>query len=105
MVDAIEGADILTWAVWGQLMEWGRMSMRALLALLFFCGFATAAIAQLEPLRAGDRLQISVWQDPKLDRFVIIGPDGMISFPLAGHIKASGMTSQALESVLRSRLQ
>ena len=79
--------------------------MRALLALLFFCGFATAAIAQLEPLRAGDRLQISVWQDPKLDRVVIIGPDGMISFPLAGHIKASGMTSQALESVLRSRLQ
>jgi polysaccharide biosynthesis/export protein len=81
------------------------MSMRALLALLFFCGFATTATAQLEPLRAGDRIQISVWQDPKLDRFVIIGPDGMISFPLAGHIKASGMTPQALEEVLRSRLQ
>jgi polysaccharide export outer membrane protein len=81
------------------------MSMRALLALLFFCGFATTAIAQLEPLRAGDRIQISVWQDPKLDRFVILGPDGMISFPLAGHIKASGMTPQALEEVLRSRLQ
>jgi polysaccharide export outer membrane protein len=81
------------------------MSMRALLALLFFCGFATTAIAQLEPLRAGDRIQISVWQDPKLDRFVIVGPDGMISFPLAGHIKASGKTPQALEEVLRSRLQ
>ena len=29
----------------------------------------------------------------------------MISFPLAGHIKAGGMTPQALESALKSRLQ
>jgi polysaccharide export outer membrane protein len=81
------------------------MSKRALLVLLIFCGFATSASAQLEPLRPGDRIQISVWQDPKLDRTVIVGPDGMISFPLAGHIKASGKTPQALEDVLRGRLQ
>ena len=106
MVDAIVGVDILTSVEWGQLMEWGKMSMRALIALLFFCGFATSATAaQLEPLHAGDSIQISVWQDPKLDRTVIIGPDGMISFPLAGHIKAGGMTPQALEAALRSRLQ
>jgi polysaccharide export outer membrane protein len=81
------------------------MSKRALLALFVFCGFATSASAQLEPLHPGDRIQISVWQDPKLDRTVIVGPDGMISFPLAGHIKASGMTPQALEDVLRGRLK
>jgi polysaccharide export outer membrane protein len=81
------------------------MSIRALLACLFFCGFVTHAAAQLEPLRPGDKIQISVWQDPKLDRTVIVGPDGMISFPLAGHIKASGKTPQALEDVLRGRLQ
>ena len=86
-------------------MGWDRMSKRALLVLLIFCGFATSASAQLEPLRPGDRIQISVWQDPKLDRTVIVGPDGMISFPLAGHIKASGKTPQALEDVLRGRLQ
>ena len=79
--------------------------MRALLALLFFCGFLTSALAQLEPLRPGDTLQISVWQDPKLDRKLVVGPDGMISFPLAGHIKAGGLTPQALENVLRTRLQ
>src|ERR1035437_10759044 len=79
--------------------------MRLLLALLFCCGFLTSALAQLEPLRAGDTLQISVWQDPKLDRKIVVGPDGMISFPLAGHIKAGGLTPQALEDVLRSRLQ
>src|SRR6185437_8649691 len=32
-------------------------------------------------------------------------PDGMISFPLAGHIKAAGITAQALENLLRARLQ
>ena len=79
--------------------------MRVLLALLFFCGFLTSAFAQVEPLHPGDTLQISVWQDPKLDRKVVVGPDGMISFPLAGHIKAGGLTPQALENVLRSRLQ
>ena len=79
--------------------------MRVLLALLFFCGFLTSAVAQVEPLRAGDVLQISVWQDPKLDRKVVVGPDGMISFPLAGHIKAGGMTPQQLEDVLVGRLQ
>jgi polysaccharide biosynthesis/export protein len=79
--------------------------MRVVLSLLFFLGFLTSALAEIEPLRSGDTLQISVWQDPKLDRTVVVGPDGMISFPLAGHIKAGGMTPQALENALRARLQ
>jgi len=85
-------------------LEW-RMSIRSLLALFFFCGFLTNAVAQVEPLHPGDTLQISVWQDPKLDRQVVVGPDGMISFPLAGHIQAGGLTPQALENALRGRLQ
>jgi polysaccharide export outer membrane protein len=79
--------------------------MRVLLALLVFCGFLTSAAAQVEPIRAGDSLTISVWQDPKLDRQIVVGPDGMISFPLAGHIKAGGLTPQQLEDVLKSKLQ
>ena len=71
--------------------------MRVLLSLLFFCGFLTSALAQVEPLRPGDTLQISVWQDPKLDRTLVVGPDGMISYPLAGHIRAGGITAEALE--------
>jgi polysaccharide export outer membrane protein len=78
--------------------------MRALLALLFFCGFLTSALAQ-EALRAGDAVTISVWQDPKLDRKVVIGPDGYIGFPLVGQIRAGGLTPRALEDLLRSRLQ
>ena len=79
--------------------------MRALLvAFLFFCGFLTSAYAQ-SPLRPGDTVSISVWQDPKLDRTLVIGPDGYIGFPLVGQIKASGLTPHALEDILRSRLQ
>jgi polysaccharide export outer membrane protein len=77
--------------------------MRLLLALLFVCGFLTnAAIAQ--DLRPGDTVHISVFQDPKLDQTVVVGPDGTIGFPLAGHIKAGGLTPRAVEDELRSRL-
>ena len=79
--------------------------MRVVLAFLFFLGLLTSASAQLQPLHPGDSISITVWQDPKLDRRLVIGPDGMISFPLAGHIKAGGMTTVALENALKSRLQ
>ena len=77
--------------------------MRILLVLAFLCGFWTSAGAQA--LRPGDVISISVYQDPKMDRQVLIGPTGMISFPLAGQIRAGGLTPAALETVLRLRLK
>jgi polysaccharide export outer membrane protein len=80
--------------------------MRVLVFLaLLLCAGATQALAQSETLQPGDTLQISILQDPKLDRQVVVTPDGMISFPLAGHIKAAGITAQALENLIRARLQ
>ena len=67
--------------------------MRRFLAALFFCGVlfcGVAAHAAGGPLKPGDKVQISVWQDPKLDRTLVVGPDGWISFPLAGQIRAGG---------------
>jgi polysaccharide export outer membrane protein len=77
--------------------------MRILLALGFLLGCLTAAGAQT--LRPGDTISISVLQDPKLDRQVLIGPDGMIAMPLAGHLKAGGLSPQAVEAALKNRLQ
>lgn len=77
--------------------------MRVVLALLFLGLFLSGANAQ-QALRPGDTINISVWQDPKLDRTVVIGPDGYIGFPLIGQIRASGLTPRALEDALRSRL-
>jgi polysaccharide export outer membrane protein len=77
--------------------------MRFIMALMLVLGSLTAAAAQA--LQPGDTIDVSVWQDSKLDRRVLIGPSGMISFPLAGHVRAGGLTPQALEDVLRNRLQ
>jgi polysaccharide export outer membrane protein len=77
--------------------------MRILIALLFIMGLATAAAAQ--PLRSGDTISISVWQEPKLDRNVVIPPGGVIAFPLAGPVRASGLTPEALAEALRKKLQ
>lgn len=73
-----------------------------LAALLFACALGHASAETLHP---GDLLEISVWQDPKLDRKVVVAPDGMIAFPLAGHIRAGGRTPQAVEKELERRLQ
>ena len=79
---------------------------RVILALcLVVAGFVPSVLAQTEPIQTGDTLQISVFQDPKLDRQVVVAPDGTIAFPLAGHIKAAGITPQSLENLLRARLQ
>jgi polysaccharide export outer membrane protein len=78
--------------------------MRVLLTLLMLlCLSGTSAIAQA--LKPGDTIDISVWQDSKLDRRVIVSPSGTISFPLAGHIRAGGLTPQALERVLQEKLK
>src|SRR5690349_14425934 len=78
--------------------------MRVLiLALLILCG--TWAKASTQELQPGDSIAISVYQDSKLDRQVVVGPTGFISFPLVGQLKASGLTPQALEKALRSKLR
>jgi len=77
--------------------------MRILVLLLVFC--ATASVADAQTLKSGDSLSISVMQDSKLDRSVIIDPSGQIAMPLAGHIRASGLTPQALENVIKNRLR
>jgi polysaccharide biosynthesis/export protein len=77
--------------------------MRILIILLTLCLSASATWAQ--SLKPGDTLMISVLQDPKLDRQVIVDSGGQIAFPLAGHIRAEGLSPQALENLLKSKLQ
>jgi polysaccharide biosynthesis/export protein len=74
-----------------------------ILALLVLCGtWATVVAQELQP---GDTIAISVYQDSKLDRQVVVGPTGFISFPLAGQLKAGGLTPEALEKTLRAKLR
>lgn len=56
-------------------------------------------------LLPGDTIQISVWQEPELQREVLIRPDGWFSFPLAGDVRAVGRTVTDIEAEVRGRLQ
>ena len=67
--------------------------MRFLVFLVFLGLASPAAFAQT--IKVGDNLSISVMQDSKLDRTVVVDPSGQIAFPLAGHFRVSGLTPQA----------
>jgi polysaccharide biosynthesis/export protein len=77
--------------------------MRIVISLLLL--WAMASVAEAQTLQVGDTLSVSVMQDSKLDRTVIIDPSGQIAFPLAGHIRVQGLTPQAVENILRERLK
>ena len=51
-----------------------------------------------------DTLQVSVWQHADLSPQVKVLPDGEISLPLIGEIKASGMTEKELSVVIHDKL-
>jgi polysaccharide export outer membrane protein len=51
-----------------------------------------------------DVLQISVWGNPELTVQVPVRPDGMISVPLAGDVRAAGLTPQELKALLEKEL-
>ena len=83
----------------------GRMGapMRILVIAFFLSLLASGANAQT--LKSGDSLSITVLQDPKLDRAVVVDPRGDIAFPLAGRIRARGLTPEALENILKAKLK
>jgi len=77
------------------------MRLGLILAMLF----GSVLVANAQTLKPGDSLSITVLQDSKLDRAVVVDPRGEIAFPLAGHIRAQGMTPLALENILKSKLK
>lgn len=55
-------------------------------------------------LQPGDILEISVWKEPDLQREVLVRPDGGISFPLVGNIKAKNSSVQDVNKEITTRL-
>ncbi len=53
----------------------------------------------------GDVLSISVWKEEGMQLEVLVRPDGEITFPLAGEIKAGGLTTKALSDELVKKLK
>ena len=53
----------------------------------------------------GDILNISVWKEEGMQQEVLVKPDGGITFPLAGDINVTGMSTSVLRSVLVKKLK
>lgn len=54
---------------------------------------------------AEDTLSIYVWKEPDMSKTVPVRPDGMISLPLIGEVKAVGYTPVQLQSVLAEAMK
>ena len=82
-------------------------------ALLFAAGCTPArpvstAMAPEAPkayrIAPGDTLEVIVWREDKLSGPVQVRPDGMITVPLAGELKAAGLTPEELAQATRDGL-
>jgi polysaccharide biosynthesis/export protein len=52
-----------------------------------------------------DVLAINVWHEAEISRVVAVRPDGKISIPLVGEVRASGLTATQLQAVLTDGLR
>lgn len=56
-------------------------------------------------INPGDELEIHVWGDERLQRDVLVLPDGTFAFPLVGQVNAAGRLPSELERVITAGLQ
>ena len=56
-------------------------------------------------INPGDELEILVWGDERLQRSVLVLPDGTFAFPLVGQVNAAGRLPGDIERVITAGLQ
>lgn len=83
--------------------SWLKLGSQVCL-LLFISPINAAFADDSYRLNPGDVLNISVWNEESLQHDVVILPDGMISFPLAGQLPAAGLTVVELETDIKEEL-
>lgn len=88
----------MVWAIAGQATSAGADA----LGQGTIQGVPTAFDYHLQP---GDLLTVSVWKEKDLQTEVLVRPDGGLSFPLAGEIKAQGESVDAVRQIIAERLK
>ena len=74
---------------------------------LVILGFSPCAAAEEQSpyqLGPGDVIDLYVWKNIDVSRQISVQPDGMIRIPLAGQIRAGGLTIKALTAKIRDGL-
>jgi polysaccharide export outer membrane protein len=80
------------------------------------CGARTtpvsyADLAQSDPRRqpyvigSSDMLRVTVWRDPNLSTESPVRPDGTVTVPLAGDVRAAGRTTAQVQQEIAKRLE
>lgn len=78
--------------------------LRTLLLGLILIPSAGAVHAQGYLFQPGDVIEVTVIEDPNLNRRVLIAPDGQVSLPLAGSVRAGGRTVGQVQAAVRRAL-
>ena len=81
-----------------------RSALAGLLIGLLSTILAPSLRAQDYRIQPGDTLEVTVLEDPVLNRQVLVRPDGRITLPLAGSVVAEGLTPEALSTRVRSAI-
>lgn len=80
--------------------DWHRL----FLLLCALCLLAMAGRADEYRISAGDTLEVAVWGYEDLSRAVIVRPDGNISLPVVGELRAQGTTPNELAQKVTNAL-
>ena len=54
-------------------------------------------------LKPGDAVSVFIFDNPDISQGAVVGPDGRLSYPLAGSIQAEGKTLNEVGAILTSR--
>lgn len=73
-------------------------------AFLLMATALTASAQDRYTIQPGDVLQIEVLEDSSLNRNALVLPDGTISFPLVGTVRAGGRSTSSVQQAIVSGL-
>jgi polysaccharide export outer membrane protein len=89
-------------------MRSGRALRTVVGALAVVVAAAAVASGQQESeyeIGEGDQLSISVWRHPELEREILVGSNGLVTFPPIGEVTAAGLTPSELSREIMQRLR
>lgn len=78
--------------------------VKLFLSMMLFGQVMAADDRAVYTVNPGDVLEISVWNEDKLQRELRVLPDGSISFPLAGTLNIAGKTINIVQKELTEKL-